>query len=126
MSTSKKAKIKIGDKEQHVIDQLKIALSKSHKAIEEFRESLREDSAEAFSWGGGAITAAAQICIYEQIVSSLEKGNSLSNVLQHANREALNVARFPPRSTSPISNLLDIEKGAAWAYFVKYYGELRQ
>lgn len=100
-------------------------------ALERFRKKLDEgDPAYAFEWSAEAFFAAAMVrvatFVLEALAETPEQGGMMpaDELMTWLRREAhdrmLRAARHPARSSSPQSNLMEQEIGAAWTSFYEW------
>lgn len=102
---------------------LEAKLEEANLGLAEFKHKLERDPASAFEWGGNAMMYAAHIKIIKQIQASItrlsenypEVGDVLKVIRNGLRTEAINAARSPKRSTSPIANVMEQEVGMAYA-----------
>jgi hypothetical protein len=98
---------------------LRRGLDDAKATIAKFKANLDENPAYAFEWGTDAITAAATLDVYTQLVEVFAK-TDVATTVKEAREAVMRGARYDvlPRSTSPTSNLVNAAKVAAFANFV--------
>jgi hypothetical protein len=87
-----------------------------------FKVRLDADAADAFHWGMGALEASATrsvYCIIQALWLTLEV-KDLEVVRKEASRRVLNGAKYVQNSSSPMANLVQVYKTAAWAKVVDW------
>lgn len=89
----------------------------ANDTLAKFQQKLADDPAYAFSWASDAMTAAAKLKVANVVLASIEKFPELTieMVRKEAATQMRRAARYPARSTSPVSNVMEQEIGAAWA-----------
>jgi hypothetical protein len=91
-------------------------LETAQRQVDLFKESLDKEPAYALSWAGRVYDAAAQLKVYNAALSFLQDTEeSVAGLRAEANRQVLQAARNPSRSTSPWSNEMDRCEAQAWA-----------
>ena len=83
--------------------------------MNEFKTKLEKDASYAFEWSQAAFAAAAEIEVGRIIVAAMESGTTAEAIKSNALDQALRGARYPARSTSVQSNLMEQEVAAVWA-----------
>lgn len=86
--------------------------------LQNFQKDMLQDPENAFSWGDDAMKNAARMNIFGRVYIYLTK-ESLADVLKEIEREMLQMARFPSRSTSDCTNIMAQYKLAAIAEVVE-------
>ena len=79
--------------------------------LAEFEKRFAEDPAYAFEWADGAMQAAARKRACARIVAGLTGGDrpwTVPECERAIRAEVARAARFPKRSTSPISNEMEL------------------
>jgi hypothetical protein len=90
--------------------------------LAEWGTKFNDNPLYAFEWSLGAIACAARLIVAEEILGAIEGGVATrKTILKHAEKQALNGAKYPPQSTSPTSNLAAQYKTAAWADAVEVF-----
>jgi hypothetical protein len=97
--------------------------------LAEFVTKMQDAPWHALEWSGIAFGAAADKKVYstmlEAIRAARHRGSDDETIFgilkQYALRESLRIARNPPRSTSPTSNLMEQCIGTAWAEALDRY-----
>lgn len=90
-------------------------------SVLEFKNRFEQDPGFAFKWGGDALAAATKRSVYRYVVASIQKDAESARALtptrirEWAEGEVLRRAKYPPQSTSPMSNLCEQYEAAAWA-----------
>ena len=98
--------------ERRINSEIKSAKEK----IEKFKAELSERSpAYAFSWADGVIRAAATLDVWTQVKLNIDEGASIRLLRDIAEQNVLHAARYPQKSTSDCSNLIEQYKLSAWA-----------
>lgn len=101
----------------------------ARQAVDTFAYKLIDgEPATEFEWGVGAVRSAARAAIFSKFITEVESfqeddpGNegrtdeeALALLLDEARKQAIHGARDPKDSTSPMSNLVERYKTAAWA-----------
>ncbi len=90
-------------------------LERAEKRLAEWGERLAGNPENAFSWSMEAFDAAADKSVFGQVAYYFERGLSVEEIKELADREVYRGARSPARSTSPVSNLMEQEVVAAYA-----------
>jgi hypothetical protein len=98
-------------------------LRAANEELDKFAKSFADDPAHAMDWSASAFNAAAvkrvTTRVLEAIGNMINKGTSRGDILSHlvdySTKEILTRAKYPKKSTSATSNLLDAEMLAAWA-----------
>ena len=95
-------------------------VKRAKQVLDEFREKLDADPYHALDWGTDAVEAAARFFIWNKVLA--RKGDRAASdesvvlvFAEMAEREAINGARWPPRSTAPLGNLVAECTTATWA-----------
>lgn len=90
--------------------------------IEKFKQAFSVNPAHAFEWSQVAFTAAAQLQAAQAVRHWLTNDENprpmeerLEAVTREMNRLVRRAARYPSRSSSPQSNIMEQETGAAFA-----------
>lgn len=89
--------------------------------ILEFKNKLEQDAGYAFKWGGDALAAATKRTTYRYLVAMIqhdatgERKLNPTDIREWAMNEVLRKAKYPPQSTSPMSNLCEQYEAVAWA-----------
>ncbi len=102
--------------------------------LKKWREKFDDDPARAFEWGLGEVQDASRLKVARLLLNGLNcraddgvaDESILADLVCRARGSAMSVARWPERTTSPVSKLVHEYIGAAWAEFVddwKYYVE---
>lgn len=89
----------------------------------EFVKKFQEDPSHALSWSQKTFEESAELNVRELVLSSIQSqikkgkgaGEALAYLTEYISKEAMRSARWPARSTSPVSNLLEGCKGQAFA-----------
>lgn len=97
-----------------------------------FAEKFASDPMRAFEWSQDAFQAAAvseATSTLLRYVDSLAEGKESDDeigerIAEWLRSEVLRMAKYPPRSTSPQSNLVEQEKLAAYARLLERAGEV--
>jgi hypothetical protein len=108
---------------KYFVRELENKNEQADKALEEFKKELDKDASYAFSWGGNAMMYAANKKINGQVLAHIikmkEQGQDDATILRNLQgaiaAETLRAARWPERSTSPISNIMSQEHGMVYA-----------
>lgn len=102
----------------------------AQKSCDEWSKKFAENHSYALSWSSDVFASAAKVDVSKQVLLFLDENidKSLTEVVttlrQHAHDKAWRAARYPARSTSPTSNLMEQCEAAAWAEFheeLKYW-----
>jgi len=85
-------------------------------ALSKFEENFKSNPAYAFEWAQNAMEAAARF----EVALTLKAWTELPEykpeaALSEIKRLVLRGARWPERSTSPVSNAMSADRTAAWA-----------
>lgn len=89
-----------------------------------FIERLMGDASYALSWSRDEFKTQAKGSVAREILNRLLKDNRpLEAIYKYSVDQALRVAKFPPQSTSPTSNLMEQNMGAAWADIAEWLGD---
>jgi hypothetical protein len=85
--------------------------------ITKVSDRLKDDPSRTLEWGTTAFRAAAELEVYQKIVSALtgKTKATLESVCDYALKEVLRRASNPSHSASTTGDLLDQEVLAAWA-----------
>lgn len=78
--------------------------------LDEWFEKAKSDPYCSFAWGNEAVKAAARLKVYGRIRLMLEGSETAEgweDVLDEVREDALRKASSPPRSTSPMSNVVE-------------------
>lgn len=98
--------------ERRINSEIKSAKEK----IEKFKAELSERSpAYAFSWADSAMRAAAALDVWFQLKNNIGEGSNIRLIRDIAEQNVLQAARYPQKSTSDCSNLIEQYKLSAWA-----------
>lgn len=88
-------------------------------AAEKFKSAMEQDLLYAIEWSvEGTTEKLASMKVAEALAQGFENGSSIDALLDYARDMAMRGARWPKRSTSPMANLVEQTKIAAWAEFV--------
>ena len=98
------------------------SIKSAQEQLEKFKTSLDKDPMYAFDWSGDAISAAVEFKMLTDIKAAIEKGCTVEKLIEHLTDIALREARYPSRSTSPMSNLIAQEKAS---FAIKFVDELK-
>lgn len=94
-------------------------IAAARTTLGKFAEKLDAHPATAFEWGMSAVDAAARIEVFGQLKDVLDAPTVvLSKVVLAMQRDVVRRSRYPSRSTSPLSNLMDDERMKVRAEFV--------
>lgn len=104
-----------------VARRLEAMLERAASTLETFRKRFDENPLYAFDWGGDAAAAAARQHVAMGLKGIMEhqEAGGADAALKAAEREVLNLAAAPKHSSSPLSNLVEQERLAAYADFVR-------
>lgn len=105
---------------RHVVQLLIRNIREENQAVVNFAERVADDAAYAFDSCENAMKAAAKQRVYRDMLHSLLRGLSLSEVHAIAERRVLENALYPPSSTSATSNLMALYHAAAYARLVEW------
>jgi hypothetical protein len=94
--------------------------------VEKFRKDLDEHPAYALEWAHKVYTAVARGMVADNIHIYLSNNEDLDELYTYVQREALRRARYPERSTSVCSNLLERDTGSAWAQWAELLDEMKR
>lgn len=114
------------------LSRLDDAINNAEYVLGDFAKKLASDPAHAFSWGTSAVAAAAKRGVARYLKASLEGGDNgprltLIQVKEWVRDEVLNKAKYPPQSTSPMSNLVEqytLAAYAGWADYLRYDADI--
>ncbi len=95
-------------------DELSREIKYTREQIQDFGEKLQEDPAHALEWGASCFNHAARLLVAADALSGLMSGCSIADIRTEAEKMVLRGAVDPPSSTSPTSNLMELEKTRAW------------
>lgn len=91
-------------------------IKSAQATIEKFKADMAKNGAAyAFSWGDGAMRAAAALSVWYQIQNNIGEGSNLRLLRDIAEQNVLQAARYPQKSTSDCSNLIEQYGLSAWA-----------
>lgn len=88
-----------------------------------WRARFDKDPNHAFKWGLTAVAAAARRVVALDVLAWFKRGTDLDRIHKEIKREAIDGARFPEHSTSPISNLAHQMRVQAWAELLVKFEE---
>lgn len=83
--------------------------------VERFKDRLAQNPANAFEWSGDAFKGAAFIQVGSEL-ASVNTDVEIDEIIAYALQRVMGAARYPARSSSMQSNLMEQEIGAAWAH----------
>jgi metal-sulfur cluster biosynthetic enzyme len=94
--------------------------------IEDFRVQLEKNPSWAFEWGSSAAEAAGRLKAFTTVHAALQKAPNLATTEEEAIEvhgrlreycagRALELARYPQQSTSPLNNISHLYETAGWA-----------
>jgi len=92
---------------EDVVRKLKAQIDINKADIEEFAKELQKDPFHTLEWSDNLFMAAATVQIYSRLLNALTAKDTKATVETlrvYAQREALQGARNPRRSTSTVSN----------------------
>ena len=92
-------------KRTSLIETMERKLETAKTAVAEFAEELAGDPLYAMSWGENPLQAAAEVSIITPFLTALLEGVEVATLYCQLEREILNAARYPERSTSQMHNL---------------------
>lgn len=98
-------------------------------AIESFRAKLEQNPLYAFEWADRAIDAAAELEAGTRLMAVLDNDkhatdtDAVNVTIKMAREEAMRGARWPSRSTSPVSNAAKAALVSAYAGLVSDYDD---
>ena len=99
-----------------LISYLEKEVERARKSLKKFQAGLENDPVYALTWFEGAFTAAAEVKVGAAVLVELKNNSvTIDDVRDHVERTIRRLAKYPPRSTSPVSNLMEQEENAAWA-----------
>jgi|GEM_PF-5783490 len=87
--------------------ELEVIKEYSQKKIDEFTARFKEHQVYAMTWSDSLFEAVTRKSAVEEIQEALSNGATLDDVEKHLTKEVLQRARFPQRSTSVSSNLVE-------------------
>lgn len=87
-----------------------------------FMEKFGENPAYAMSWSGDYFRHAAEFEVAHWLKNAFEAGGSLEDIKTSLVREVLRGAKYPSRSTSAVSNLMEEENLNARARLLETLG----
>lgn len=94
-------------------------VSTKEEEIEKFNESMKSDPIYALSWGITQYVGFAKIRVMEELLRHFEYGCTFDDWKNYAIEQALRGARYPARSTSTTSNLMEQCITEAWGKHVE-------
>lgn len=98
-------------------------VKRQQERLDKFTDRLKKEPGEAFNWGMDAVYAAAYIETAKSIISYLgtaETDNVIVKLKLLLENKVFNYARFPQRSTSTMSNLVNECRGSVNAEFLEF------
>lgn len=105
--------------------QITYGIVSSAQAIAKWQEQLGSDAAYAFQWANDAMQAAAKLDLYKKLDVYLKTEQfSMDETKKYLQDIVSRAAKYPPRSTSPMSNEMEILKAQAAAELleqIEYY-----
>jgi hypothetical protein len=89
----------------------------AREELDKFAANMAKNPAYALEWSGGAFTAAGDYEVCSWILAAVDEnaGVGLEKIIKQLERDVLRAARYPSRSTSPTSNLMEQEIARAKA-----------
>ena len=103
------------NKTEMTIRSLEHDLQMAKDQLAKFAQGVINDPVHAMEWGDRAVTAAGELHVLFIAVEAMKEGVSFARVRAQAVEQALRSAKYPARSSSPMSNLTAQAKGEAWA-----------
>jgi len=114
------------DKMEMLAKRLQSDIDSGQKMVDEFREKLGEHPAYALEWAHKVYRSVAQAQVAENLKAFIEHNEDFDELLAYVTREAIRRAKYPERSTSICSNLLDRDSAAAWGEWAERLDELKR
>lgn len=114
------------DKMKMLAKRLQSDINSGQKTVDEFREKLGENPGYALEWAHKVYRAVAQAQVAGYIKHILENSEDIDELITYVTREAIRGAKYPERSTSICSNLLERDLAAAWGEWAERLDELKR
>jgi ribosomal protein L22 len=113
--------VKTAERNAAFARQLDYMEQSSGYVLREWQEKAEQNGLHyAFEWGDDAVAAAAQVKVVKDVRAWLTKDNAtLDAVVNQLERAVWQAARWPKRSTSPLSNLTAQAEAAAQALLLE-------
>ena len=103
---------------RRMISKAKVAIENYNTQQEKFIDELRENPESAMAWSISMFSSVAKYRVALVVKDYFESGASESDIIEYMNDQVVRMSRWPARSTSPTSNLMEQEKLAAYAEFI--------
>ena len=103
---------------EELVAQLKCRASAAERAVREFARVLTERPAYELSWSSGTFRAAAEFDVFTFVLEALDGKATPESVRAFAEDEVRKRTLHRSRSTSVTCDLMEQEKGRAWARLI--------
>lgn len=100
-----------------LVAELEVKIESLSKKLSDFAVKFQERPMDALEWADASFESAAKVYVYKIFLHMLKRETpaSIEELRAYATQRAVDGARYPSRSTSVCSNLMNQCETAAWA-----------